>query len=502
MTALLITAFLLRLILLSDSFWLDEAAQVLESTRPLAEQLQIAGDFQPPLMHLLTFFWLRFLALFGWDRLEALIRFLPSFIPGIISVWATYQIALNFWPKTKVDQETVKQSKTIASISALFLATSPLHIFFSQELRPYSLAMMWACLSLLALLKWGTGRRSRLSFIIFSILGLYSSYLYPFWLFFQLAYLLLVQKVPLKNILTPLTIIILAFLPWWPKFFEQLTVGQSLRAQMPGWAEVVSLPQIKSLPLVPLKFIYGLLDLELNFFFLASFSLIFFLALALYFQQRSLPSTKQALRFFNCFFLAPLLFIWLFSFMIPVLQPKRVLFLLPAFFIFLSVIINQAKNTSRYLAKALFVLIFAIHLLALTSYWSSASLQREDWRALVTEMEYNFGASRSVVVFSFTGPFAPYSYYSQGVLDTFSTDSFYLPNEADLANRLKVLADYDYVLLFDYLRDLTDPENQLPVLIGNLAFEEIGVFDYPNIGFVRIYTKGALRAYENRPRCQ
>ncbi|MFA6814655.1 MAG: hypothetical protein GX943_01635 [Candidatus Pacebacteria bacterium] len=514
MRLVLFLALLLRLIRLSDSFWLDEAAQVLESARPLTEQLQIAGDFQPPLMHLLTFFWLRFLGLFNLDRIEALVRLLPSVIPGIISIWASYQIVLKIWPKQKTSKKTKQKRQTIAFFSALFLATSPLHIFFSQELRPYSLAMMWGTLSLLAMLNWANAQvksnktqtkshgAGHTSFIIFNILGLYTSYLYPFFLIMQLAYLFVVKKFSFKKILTPLVLIVLAFLPWLPKLWEQLTVGQALRAQMPGWAEVVSLPQLKSLPLVPLKFIYGLLNIDFNVFFVVSSLLIFGLIAYLIYQQRSQKETQQALTFFTFFFLAPLLFIWLFSFFIPVLQPKRVLFLLPAFFILISHLIVYAKKNWQILAQILLLSIFAIHLFALTNYWLKPQLQRENWRTLVGEIEQSFGLGKSVAVFSFSAPFAPFEYYQEDYLATFATGSFYLPNESDLPNKIKVLADYDYVLLFDYLRDLTDPQDQLPSLIKDLGFAEIGVYDYPNIGFVRIYTKESLRAYENRLRCQ
>ena len=494
MKAILFLALLLRLVRLNDSFWLDEAAQILESARPLSQQLQIAADFQPPLMHLLTFFWLRLLSVFGLGQNEALLRLLPSVIPGLISVWATYQIALQLFAKKK-------QARAIAFLSALFLATSPLHIFFSQELRPYSLAMMWASLGTLAMLNWPK-KRSQLTFILSSIFGLYSSYLYPFFLLCQLAYLTLVKKIKIKKLLAPLGLIVLAFLPWLPKFWQQLTVGQALRLQMPGWAEVVSLPQLKSLPLVPLKFIYGLLDLEPNLFFIASFLLLLVLVTKLFYDQRSNKNTQTALTFALYFFLAPLLLIWVFSFFIPVLQPKRVLFLLPAFFIFISHLIIEAKGRLMVLAKILFFSLFAIHLFALVSYWLQPKLQRENWRSLVEEVELAYGRGKSVAVFSFSAPFAPWVYYSEGWIDAFATQSYYLPAETDLANRLKTLSDYEYVLLFDYLRDLTDPNDQLPKLIQDLGFENIGVLDYPNIGFVRMYSKESVMAYENRLGCQ
>ena len=550
MTLILVLAFILRLVRLNDSFWLDEAAQVLESTRPLAEQLQIAGDFQPPLMHLLTFFWLKFLAIFGLERSELLVRFLPSVIPGLVSVWATYQIALKFWPKTKKDTAKTSAANTgttktnatktskknaLAFFSALLLATSPLHVYFSQELRPYSLAMMWGCLSLLSLLNLSQDNtlpslksaakaknsaaanttntaastntakifnKHTLTFIIFNLLGLYSSYLYPFFLLAQLAYLFFVKKIDFKKLLLIVAPIALGFLPWLPKLLEQVRVGQALRQQMPGWAEVVSLPQLKSLLFVPLKFIYGLLDLEVNVFFVATALLIFGLLAYLLFQQRKLKSTKQSVIFFIYFFLAPLLIMWLFSFFIPVLQPKRVLFLMPAFFILISQTVLYAQKKHQPLALLLLFSLFAIHLYALISYWYKPALQRENWRGLVQRIEYNFPSQNAVAVFSFSAPFAPFAYYTDNKFPTFATQSLYLPAETDLANKIKVISDYDYVLLFDYLRDLTDPQDQLPALIKDLSFAEIGLIDYPNIGFVRMYSKESITAYEGGSRCQ
>jgi len=518
MTAVLMLALLLRLVRLNDSFWLDEAAQVLESARPLAEQLQIAGDFQPPLMHLVTFFWLRFLALFGAERIEALVRFLPSVIPGIISVWTSYQLALQIGPTPSTVKKENQKRQSLALMTALFIATSPLHIFYSQELRPYSLAMMWGGLSLLSLFNWTkaasasqspskaaksakSAKKSGAGFMIFNILGLYTSYLYPFWLLMQLAYLLIVKKIPWPKLIWPVSLMVIAFLPWLPKLFEQLSVGQQLQLQMPGWSAVVSLPQLKSLPLVPLKFIYGQLNIEGSAFFVISALLIFGSLAWLLYQQRTAKDSKPVLTFALYFFLAPLLLIWLFSFLVPVLQPKRVLFLLPAFFICISYLIVYTQKQWQTLARLLFIILFAIHLFSLLAYWTKPELQRENWRSLVAVMEADFAAKQAVAVFSFDAPFAPFVYYSHHQLATFATGSFYLPAETDLANQVKSLADYQVVLLFDYLRDLSDPNDQLPALIQDLGFRQAGVYDYPNIGFVRIYTKNRV-AYEYRLRCQ
>ena len=53
---ILLLALILRLPFLNGSFWMDEAAQALESARPLSQQLDIIPDFQPPLIHLILHF--------------------------------------------------------------------------------------------------------------------------------------------------------------------------------------------------------------------------------------------------------------------------------------------------------------------------------------------------------------------------------------------------------------------------------------------------------------
>jgi len=84
---ILLVALVLRLPLLTGSFWLDEAAQALESIRPLAQQTDITGDFQPPLFHYLIHFAVQA------SRAEWWLRLWGSLIPGIITVWATYQLS-------------------------------------------------------------------------------------------------------------------------------------------------------------------------------------------------------------------------------------------------------------------------------------------------------------------------------------------------------------------------------------------------------------------------
>ena len=221
---ILLLALALRLVFINGSFWLDESAQAIESSRPFSEQLMIREDFQPPLMHYLLHFSIQFGKIFGLERAEWWLRLIPSLLPGLVTIWATFKIG-----------EKIFNKKT-ASLAALFVATSSFHIFFSQELRPYSLPAMWGLLATYQMLFFFKEKKKQnlILFAIFSILGLYSSYLYPFLLASHFLYLIF-KKLEFKKIFSMGAVIVFAFLPWLPKFLEQLKTGKDLRVQVPGW---------------------------------------------------------------------------------------------------------------------------------------------------------------------------------------------------------------------------------------------------------------------------
>src|SRR5258708_3247127 len=164
MFCILLLALGLRLPFLNGSFWLDEAAQALESARPFSQQLNITDDFQPPLIHLLIHF------LLAVSRNECCLRSGAALGPGIITIWATYQMGQKLW------------NKNTGLAAAVLLSTSSFHVFYSQELRPYALPAMLATLSWLCLVHMMKKNNLRM-LVCYSILtgvGFYSSYLYPF----------------------------------------------------------------------------------------------------------------------------------------------------------------------------------------------------------------------------------------------------------------------------------------------------------------------------------
>ncbi len=482
---ILLLAFFVRLPLLSGSLWMDEAAQVLESERSFFEQTDIVQDFQPPLMHYLLHFALQL------NASEAWLRLVGALLPGLITIWATYQIGKLLY------------SKNVGLLTSLLLSISSFHVFFSQELRPYSLPAMFALLSWLALLQFSRANYKKIistplvMFTVFTILGLYSGYLYPFLFFSQLVYLLIFSRRFVPHIAFTVIMSALAYLPWLPMFLRQLEAGGLVRAELPGWETAVSTPQLKSLPLTFGKFIYGVMDLELSAFFLVSLAVLIALGAALKFSR---PFTNWV-RFGKdnlalvVWLLLPFFTAWIVSFFVPVIQPKRLMFLLPPFLLVLSVFATDfwKDNVKSFFLKnvsaSLLVVYIFISIVSLYSYWTKPELQRENWRSLQQEISMSFPPSQTVVVFSFPEAISAWRYYDRGNYPVYATGSLHIQDAPNLTARLQQLDRYEYLLVFDYLRDLTDPEDRLLWEIKELGYQETAVLNYPNIGFIRVYTK-------------
>ena len=446
---------LLRIPMLNGSLWLDEAAQALESARPFSEQFKIAADFQPPLFHYLLHFWMIIGRSEWWMRLI-------SVFAGLGTIALTYLIVRRLY------------DNRVAITASLLLATSPLHIFFSQELRPYSLAAFWAVLAWYALLNM-RNKTKWVIFVLASMAGLYTMYVYAFALIGQCLFVVLENKKNFKPLSKSLIIIALAGSVWLPFFREQLIVGGALKSDLPGWSEVVGYPFLKSLPLTIAKFFMGQVEIQSNpirmLLILVPIS-IFLIA-----SYKMLRYSKN--RFLIYWFWLPLLLVWIASLFIPILQPKRVLFLLPGLWMIIAIYINSLKrNFAVFLLPLFLALNFSFTCIA----WKTNEYQREDWRGLIAVLEQNYSGSDTKALFVFPESFAPWRWYSKGKIESVAIGEIYLDANTKL--------DLDRVkryLLFDYLRSLTDPSEVVVKYLTDNGYREERTWDGGEVGFVRSF---------------
>ena len=451
--AILFLAVFLRLVNLNQSFWLDEAAQVIESARQLSQQLNIVSDFHPPLYHLILHFWLILGKSEVWARL-------PSVFFGVGSVFLIYRLG------------KVLFTSNAGLLSALFLAVSPYHVWYSQEARPYMLFVFVSLLSTYFLVKsnWKLYK-------VAIILSLYSLYFAPFLILGHFVYVYLTQKNQLKNFIKSVIISTLFFLPWVPSFLEQLKVGSG--GFFTGWQNVVSVSPIKLLPLTFAKFIYGRGTIENNIIYSAILLpelLVFLISLYKIFRFKNKPEILT-------FFFMPLISAFLISFIIPVTAPQRLIFLLPFYCLILGIGITKLSGVKRILC---IVIIVVISILGIYDYYTNPYVQREQWREAIDFTENDGG---TLALFVFPDSFAPYLWYQKNKIEGIGIAPKFRIEREDLERLEQKITSHQKVYLFQYLTGLTDPDRQTWEFLEQKGYSETSIRDFPGVGFIYVFEK-------------
>lgn len=453
---ILILALLVRLIHLNGSLWLDEAAQALESARPLSEQLQIQEDFQPPLYHLILHFWMYGGMSEWWLRLTSLIS-------GLITIIVTIRLGTKLF-----DAHT-------GLLAGAFMATSQFHAFFSQELRPYSVAAMFGLIMLDGLISaWNHKRFAWIQFGLAALAGLYTMYVFPFLILATLVTTMIFHRDSIKPHIITLIVVTLAYVPWLPSFYGQLTTGTNLSAQSTVWSEMVSPPVSKMLPLLFTKFLIGRIPIDLNLKDIVMVGLM--VAVTLFVVARSFHK-QQGKQVFTLLSVS-ILSTFLISLVIPVLDAKRVLYALPLVYLLLAAGIG--KGVQSIIAT---LIILGINVVSINEYATNPEVQREPWRQAVAQVEVTV-PDTTLVVFSFTGPFAPWQWYQTRNLTTIS-----IPNPQAQPEEVMWLAAaaqrVDQVVVFEYLMDMTDPNRVIHSSLEQNGLTETGYLQFPGIGKIR-----------------
>jgi len=171
----LVAAAALRFFALgAESLWFDEAYSVWVAEHSVAWHIALSMQrIFPPLYYLCLHFWLRL------GSSESVVRALSVLI-GLGSIVAVYALA-----KLLFDQAT-------ALVSALLLAISPLHLWYSQEARMYILvAALSVCSAYFMLLAIRNGTRGQwVAYVLSTALLMNTHYFAIFLVPFQNAYVL------------------------------------------------------------------------------------------------------------------------------------------------------------------------------------------------------------------------------------------------------------------------------------------------------------------------
>ncbi len=165
-----------------DSLWYDETVSVYLAGQPVAELVaHTARDIHPPGYYLLLRAWL-VLAGFPTGHADAT-GYRLEFMAGFLSLWLGVLLVPLTWQLAR----RLRLGDTVAALAALLVAVSPFGVWYSQEVRMYTLGACLAVVCLLATVPFLLGGASQRKLIRASIIfalaaaaGLFTLYYFAF----------------------------------------------------------------------------------------------------------------------------------------------------------------------------------------------------------------------------------------------------------------------------------------------------------------------------------
>jgi len=474
LSLILVLGLFLRLFAINQSLWLDEAisALVVKNYSFFGIFDFVKSDFHPPLYYLSLKIWTLF---FGYS--EAALRFL-SVCFGVGTVLATILIA----------KKLAKQKPFLWIVAGFLLATSPLHIYYSQEARMYSMAAFFATMSVYFYLKI-TEKGSLFDWLAFS---------------FSMTLLVLTDYVPVfllpifwvypifnrrkigwwsKFFLSHLPILIVGFF-WLPNLVAQKEGGIWLLSNVSGWKDIAGGASLKQLALVWIKFVLGRISLASKplYYSLVSLFSIPFLLSFLFFN----PEKENKIVAF--WFFIPLILAFIFSFQIPIFNYFRFIFVLPAFYLIVSFGILQLKANK--LRPFVLSTIILANIVGILFYFFDKHQQREMWREAVGFVE-TVVRPGEIVILDYPEPFAAYRWYAKNFSIVFPVANSVHVDPTITAQKTKnLIEDKKGLYYFEYLVDLTDPGRIVEETLRKNGFKIAKIYsDFVGIGQITYWVK-------------
>ena len=457
---ILIVGLALRLVVINQSLWLDESIGALVVKNQTLWQILSEfpkHDNHPPLYYLTLKLWS---SLFGYS--EVALRSL-SIVFGIGTIYMVYKIGNIF-------------SKRLGALAAILIATSPFHIYYSQEARMYSMAAFLAALAFYLFLK-----ENWKAFSLTIVALVFTDYMPVFLLpvFWLIGFISKKGKIWWKKMaISFLPLLILGIL-WIPTFLIQSQGGRWLLETLPAWAKVAGGATPKQLGLVWAKFVFGrisITDKTLYYSLIGIFSIPYALAfIAAWRKRREVIPVRLYL-------IVPIFLGFFTSLFFPAFIYFRFLYVLPAFFLLAAWGIEKHKGKNKLLLLGIIILG---NIFSWLIYITDPYQKREQWREAVHFVESRV-ASDEMVVFNFTEQFAPYQWYSnqsmnaEGLTDSIAANP--IPTRKKVTDKT---LNSKGVYYFEYLWELHDPGRIVATSLGEEGFIEASSFDFPGVGIIR-----------------
>jgi hypothetical protein len=285
-----------------------------------------------------------------------------------------------------------------------------------------------------------------------------------------------------------------AYLPWLPQVVNQIKVTRTLQESFPGFANLLSVEVLRAPTLTLGKFIFGILPIEKNWFYLA---ILIILAGLLFGFLNAYPGAvwrynRKKLLLLMGMLVCPLLLAVLASVAFPILQARRVIFLLPFFYVFLSYLLFGLETNKKITPWSYLTLSFLLllNLYGTFIYYNAPSLQRENWRGVITSVNKSVPANQTLVIFPNLADFSPWQWYGSEQVAVLSLQSRNLNENMAALNLLGVYLDnYRYLVVFDYGRGIVDPNDLIGQQLAVRDFALLKDVGDEGVGSVNIYVK-------------
>jgi mannosyltransferase len=481
----------------SQSLWYDEGFSVYLARMSLTEiTARTATDIQPPLYYYLLHGWIQ---LFGDS--EQAVRGL-SLVFGLLTVPLMYAVARQLF-----------QSYLAGLLAALLVAVAPLHVWYGQETRMYTLLTFLCLLSSYLLLIASQTKKAWQSlmwwaaYTIVSIAAVYTHYFAFFVLAFQAGYLLLFWAGqgfrPWRLVLGGLAsgaLTVVAFLPWLPYLLSQYGTDASY---LPGRLKLAEVLQETAVVFVSGESVSG----STGFLLAAGYALPVLLCLiALLIQaahsarataageQRLLPLSYYSLLFLLLYLLLPPALILALAYNTPKFNARYVMASQPAFLLLLAggpaVLWERRSGSLANVGRetvAVLILIFALGTSAYANYngYTNRAVARADFRGAARYITKHIAPDETIILSS--GHIFPiFDYYAPGVerhllpdsptLDITETLDYSIAD--DLNNWL---SDRGGVWLVLWQNDIIDPVGYLTSMLSEVGEEQPVNRDFPQV---------------------
>jgi 4-amino-4-deoxy-L-arabinose transferase-like glycosyltransferase len=497
-----------------QSLWYDEGFSVyLARMDPAQIVARTAADIQPPLYYLLLHGWIH---LFGDN--EWAVRSL-SVLWGVLAVPLMYILALKLF-----------HSRLAGLLAAFLLAISPLHLWYGQEARMYSLLTFLCLLSSILLLlamrarSWAWAALLWLAYALVNVAAVYTHYFSFFALAFQAAYLVLVVWSGrfrhwhlLVGGLAAGLATVLAYLPWLPHLVARYGADASY---LPGRLKVGEV-----LVDVAVAFAGGESVLEgtgilmaAGYGLILAVCLVTLLAVAARAGKESpaasswrLPPEYHPLLFLLLYLLLPVALILAVSFTSPKFNARYAMISHPALLLLLggglAALWQRGPSSLANVARGAVAALGMLFLLASAFYadrnaYSDPAFARADFRTAAAYLARHAADDESIILSS-GHMFPVWDYYAAGgeryllpdspTLDTTRTLDYSIAEDLN-----RWLADQGGVWLVLWQNDVVDPNGYLTSMLGDLAVEQPVGRTFPGLD-VRHYRLPAGTTFSGEP---